>query len=142
MNNKCKFENCAYTHTKDDNKVKIEQFETKCSALETEVKYLKVEQEKINPRIDMMGRGIMKLKGEVERLTSLCNSMNSTKEIMRNENKIFDKSKSSDIVDEKKKTKRNKQSKEKMKSEEQLRKAKNTDVSKCNICDEVCENET
>ena len=93
MNNKCKFENCAYTHTKDDNKVKIEQLETKCSALETEVKYLKEEQEKINPRIDMMGRGIMKLKGEVERLTSLCNSMNSTKEIMRNENKIFGKRK-------------------------------------------------
>ena len=62
MNNKCMFEKCAYTHTKDDNKVKIEQLETKCIALETEVKYLKEEQEKINPRINMMGRGIMKLK--------------------------------------------------------------------------------
>ena len=86
MNNKCRFENCAYTHTKYDNKVKIENLETKCSALETEVKNMKEEQEKINPQIDMMERGIMKLKREVERLTSLCNGMHSTKEIMRNEN--------------------------------------------------------
>ena len=85
------FENCAYTHKKDDNKVKIESLENKCSALETEVKNMKEEQEKINPRIDMMGRGIMKLKTEVERLTSLCNDMNSTKEIRRNENELFDK---------------------------------------------------
>ena len=30
MNNRCKFENCACAHTKDDNNVKIEMFETKC----------------------------------------------------------------------------------------------------------------
>ena len=34
------------------------------------------------------------------------------------------------------------QSKEKMKSEEQKRKEINTDMYKCNKCDEVCENET
>ena len=34
MNNRCKFENCAYAHTKDDNKVKIELLESKCSTLE------------------------------------------------------------------------------------------------------------
>ena len=28
MNNRCKFDNCAYEHTKDDNKVKIEMLET------------------------------------------------------------------------------------------------------------------
>ena len=67
------------------------------------MKYLKEEQEKINPRIDMMGRGIMKLKGEVERLTSLCKGMNNTTETMRNENKMFDKSKSFDMVEEEKK---------------------------------------
>ena len=71
MNNKCKFENCAYTHTKDENKVKLEHLDTKCSELQNEVKYLKEEQEKINPQLDLMGRGIMKLKREVERLTSM-----------------------------------------------------------------------
>ena len=34
MNNRCKFENSAYAHTKDDNKVKIEMLETKCNTLE------------------------------------------------------------------------------------------------------------
>ena len=86
MNNKCRFENCAYSHSKDENEEKIDKLETKCSALETEVKYLKEEQENINPRIDLMGKGIMKLKKEVERLTSMCNGMNSTTEIMRKEN--------------------------------------------------------
>ena len=77
MNNRCKFENCAYAHTKDDHKVKIEILESICSTLENEVKYLREEQKNINPRIDLMGKGILKLKKEVERLTSICNGMNS-----------------------------------------------------------------
>ena len=68
--------------------------------------------------------------------------MNTTKEIIRNENELFDKSRSTDIVEEKKKIKGEKQSKEKKKSEEQLIKEINTDVYKCNKCDEVCETET
>ena len=38
------------------NQVKIEMLETKCNKLENEVKYLKEEQEKFNPRIDLMGK--------------------------------------------------------------------------------------
>ena len=41
-------ENCAYTHNKDDIKVNIQNFETKFGALDTEVRYQKEEQEKIN----------------------------------------------------------------------------------------------
>ena len=54
------------------------------------MKHLKGEQEKVNPRIDLMGRGVMKLKREVERLTAVCNGMINTKEIMNNENKSPD----------------------------------------------------
>jgi hypothetical protein len=70
--------------------------EAECNALETEVKHLKGEQEKVNPRIYVRGRGVMKLKREVERLTALCNGMINTKEIMNNENT------SPDIDEEKK----------------------------------------
>ena len=69
------------------------------------MKTMKEEQEKINPRIDLIRRGIMKLKREVERLTSLCNGMTSTNKVMRNENEMFDKSKSPDVVEEKEKIK-------------------------------------
>ena len=77
MNNRCKFKNCAYSHTKDDNKVKIEMLESICSTLENEVKYLSEEQKNFNPQIDFMGKGIMKLKKKVESLTSICYGMNS-----------------------------------------------------------------
>ena len=136
MNNKWMIENCAYTHKKDDNKVKIENLKIKCSKLENEVKTMKEEQEKINPQIDLMRRRIMKLKREVERLTSLCNGMTSTNKVMRNENEMFDKSKSPDVVEEKEKIKGKKQSKFK-KSEEQSRKIISTDTHKCNKYDGV-----
>ena len=103
MNNKCRFENCAYSHSKDENVEKVDQLETKCSALEAEIKYTKEVQEKINPQIDLMGKGIMKLKKKVEGLASMCNGMNSTTEILRNENTIFEESKSPDLTEEKEK---------------------------------------
>ena len=39
----------------------------------------------------------MKLKKEVEMLTSICNDMNSKEETVRNENKMVEKEKSLDI---------------------------------------------
>ena len=53
--------------------------------------------------MDLMGKGLMKLKREVERLTSLCNGTNSTTETVINENKMVEKNKSPDIMEEKKK---------------------------------------
>ena len=47
----------------------------------------------------------MKMQKEVERLTSMCNGMNSTTEIMRKENKILEESKSPDIAEAKEKKK-------------------------------------
>ena len=54
--------------------------------LENEIKYLREEQKNINPRIDLIGKGIMKLKKEVERLTTIDYGMNSKEETVRNEN--------------------------------------------------------
>ena len=104
MNDMCKFECCAYAHTKHDNKVKIEILETKCSTLENEVKCLREEQKNVNPLINLMGKGIMKWKKEVERLTSICNDMNSKEETVRNENKMVEKEKSLDMSKEKRKS--------------------------------------
>ena len=142
MNKKCKFENCAYDHSKDENKVKIEHLEAKCNALETEVTYLKEEQEKVNPRIDLMGRGVMKLKREVERLTLICNGMIYTKEITNNENKspVLDKEKKN--TKPKHKVHQKQQSKEENESVQESRKGMNRDVYNCNKCDEAFEKET
>ena len=148
INNRCKFENCAYAHNKDENQAKIEALETKCSKLENEVKDLKEEQEKFNPRIDLMGKGLMKLKREVERLTSLCNGKNSTIETVVNENKMVEKNKSPNIIEEKIKiNSKDKnipktQYKKKEKSEEQSGKEIETKKYICNECDDVFEKET
>ena len=45
----------------------------------------------------------MKLKKEVERLTSICNGMNRKEETVRNENKTVEKGKTLDISKEEKK---------------------------------------
>ena len=65
--------------------------------------------------------------------------MTSTNKVIMNENKMSDKSKTPDVVEEKEKIKGKKQSKEKKKSEEQSRKVIHTDMQKCNKYDEVCE---
>ena len=56
-----------------------------------------------NPRIDLMGKGLIKLKREVERLTSLCNGMNSSIETVINRKEMDEKSKSTNIIEKKKK---------------------------------------
>ena len=76
MNSRCKFENCAYAHLKDEKEVKIESLENKCDKLNLDFWNSK----------DLFGKGIMKLKGEVEVVTSLC-SMKSAIEMLINEKK-------------------------------------------------------
>ena len=144
INNRCKFENCAYAHNKDENQAKIEASETKCSKLENEVKDLKEEQEKFNPRIDLMGKGLMKLKREVERLTSLSNGMNSTIETVINKNEMGEKNKSTNVIEEKKKinSKDKNIPQNKKKSGVQSEKEIQTNMYKCNECEYVCEKET
>ena len=51
--------------------------------------------------MNMMGRGIMKLKIEFERLNSICNGVKSIIEIMRHENKMVENCEICEIIEEK-----------------------------------------
>ena len=98
MNSKCKFENCAYAHIKDDKEIKIESLEKKCDKLELDITNL-------NNSKDLLGKGIMRLKREVEDVTVLCNSMKSNIEMLINEKKVDEQRTSPEIVNKNKKVK-------------------------------------
>ena len=147
MNSKCKFENCAYAHLKDHKEVKIESLENKCDKLELDITNLK------NSK-DLLGKGIMKLKREVEVVTSHCNSMKSTIEMLINEKKADEKRKSPEEVNKNKKVKAKykvlkikpkkvkKQSKETNQEEPYMDKPMENNQSltyKCSKCDEMFE---
>ena len=97
LNNKCKFQNCAYAHTKDDSKVKIDNLEMKCGDLESDLRTVKKMNEQSHSQRDMLGRGIMKLKGDVEKLTTICMEMKSSIMILESENYIIKQCKNNDI---------------------------------------------
>ena len=90
----------------------------------------------------------MKLKREVERLTALCNGMNSTKETVINKIEMGEKNKSTNIIEENKKIDSKDKNIPKLhnkkikKSGEQSEKEIQTKMYKCNECEYVCEKET
>ena len=140
LSSKCKFENCAYAHIKDDKEVKIENLENKCDKLELDITNLK------NSKY-LLGKEIMKMRRKIENITSLCNSMKSTIETFINEKKADEQNKNKKVkakykVLKVKPTKVKKQSKETNKEETYKGKHMENNQSwpyKCSKCDEEFE---
>ena len=90
-----------------------------------------------------MGKGLIKLKREVERLTSLCNGLNSTIETVINRKEIGEKNKSTNIIEKKENQfQGQKYPKEEKKSGEQSENEIETNMYKCNEYKYVFEKET
>ena len=95
INSKCKFENCAYAHIKNDKEIKIDGLKNRCDKLELDITNLR------NSK-DLLGKGIMRLKREVKDVTVLCNSTQSIIEIVINEKKADEQRTSPEIVNKNK----------------------------------------